>query len=115
MELEAIEAEHKLRIEPYKKLISKTEAAFMNYLNESGQKQIKTDDATIFTKTVDYATVEDPEKFLRFCMETENFDLMERRCSKTAVRNFIEDKNKVPDGINYGTKLSLNISVKRGK
>lgn len=112
--LETLEQEHKARIAPYKNLISVAEAAFLEHLNESGQTQIKTPDATIFTKTVDYATVEDPEKFLQFCIEAQNFDLMERRCSKTAVRQYIEDKKAVPAGINYGTKLSLNVRLKKG-
>jgi hypothetical protein len=114
-QLAEMERVHKAAVEPYKKLIARAEAEFLRYLNESGQQQIKTPDATIFTKTVDYANVEDPEKFLQFCIETDNFDLLERRCSKTAVRQYIEDNKVVPNGINYGTKLSLNIRLKEGK
>jgi hypothetical protein len=35
--------------------------------------------------------------------------MLERRISKTAVRSYIEAHKEVPAGVNYGTKLSVNV------
>ena len=36
-------------------------------------------------------------------------NLLEKRVSKTAVRAYIEADKSVPSGINYGTRLDVNV------
>jgi hypothetical protein len=35
--------------------------------------------------------------------------MLEKRVSKTAVRAYIDQTKSVPPGVNYGTKLEVNI------
>jgi hypothetical protein len=35
--------------------------------------------------------------------------MLEKRVSKTAVRGYIDQQKAVPPGINYGTKLEVNV------
>ena len=51
----------------------------------------------------------DWDAVLGFIRENEAFDMLEKRISKIAVRGYIEANKAVPPGVNYGTKLEVNI------
>ena len=46
---------------------------------------------------------------LDFIKTNNAYDMLEKRVSKTAVRGYIEMNKAVPAGVNYGTKLSVNV------
>jgi hypothetical protein len=53
--------------------------------------------------------VEDWDATLNFIKKNDAFDMLERRVSKTAVRAYIELNKSVPAGVNYGTRLDVNV------
>jgi hypothetical protein len=53
--------------------------------------------------------VADWDAMLSFVKENEAYDLFEKRVSKVAVRGYIEQTKTVPPGVNYGTRLDVNI------
>jgi hypothetical protein len=108
-EKEAIEQEMKDRVEIVKSKMAKLEAWFQQYLDETGQTSAKTKQGTVFMTTTDYARVADWDAILEFIKEREAFDLLEKRVSKNAVRGYIEADGSVPPGVNYGSKISVNI------
>ena len=59
--------------------------------------------------TTDYANIADWDEVVQFIKDNDAYDLFEKRVSKTAVRGYIDQNNAVPAGVNYGTKLSVNI------
>ena len=42
-------------------------------------------------------------------MNNDAFDMLEKRVSKTAVRGYIEKNKTVPSGVNYGTRIDVNV------
>jgi hypothetical protein len=46
---------------------------------------------------------------LNFIRDNDAYDMLEKRVSKMAVRGYIEANKSVPAGVNYGTKLDINI------
>jgi len=58
---------------------------------------------------VDTATVADWDAVLDFIRENEAYDMLERRVNKTAVRGYIDANSKVPSGVNFGSRLSINV------
>ena len=46
---------------------------------------------------------------LKFIKDNDAFDMLEKRVSKTAVRAYIDMHNTVPAGVNFGTKLGVNV------
>jgi hypothetical protein len=46
---------------------------------------------------------------IAFVKENEAYDLLEKRVSKVAVRGYIDQTKAVPPGVNYGTRLDVNI------
>lgn len=106
---EAIEAEVKDRVSGIKVKMEKLEAWIKEQADAQGVTSFKTKHGTAFLTTTDYANVADWDAVLGFIRENEAFDMLEKRISKTAVRGYIDANKAVPPGVNYGTKLEVNV------
>lgn len=105
----ALEAEIKDRVTVIKAKMEKLEAYFKQQMEAQGVTSFKSDYGTAFLTTTDYANVADWDVVLTYIRENEAYDMLEKRVSKLAVRGYIEQNKAVPPGINYGTKLEVNI------
>lgn len=106
---DAIEAQVKADVEELKAKMEKIEAWIKEQADTQGVTSFKTNHGTAFLTTVDYANVADWDAVLKYIRDNEAFDMLEKRISKTAVRGYIENTKTVPPGVNYGTKLEVNI------
>ena len=106
---ESIEAEVKDRVSTIKAKMEKLEAWIKEQADVQGVTSFKTKHGTAFLTTTDYANVADWDAVLDFIRTQEAFDMLEKRVSKIAVRGYIEANKAVPPGVNYGTKLEINI------
>lgn len=105
----AIEAETKERVAGLKTKMEKLEVYLKAQMDAQGLTSFKSDYGTAFLTTTDYANVADWDAVIRFIRDNEAYDMLEKRVSKIAVRDYIERFKAVPPGINYGTKLEVNI------
>jgi hypothetical protein len=106
---EAIEAEVKDQVVGIKAKMEKLEAWIKEQADAQGVTSFKTKHGTAFLTTTDYANVADWDAVLDFIRENEAYDMLEKRISKIAVRGYIDLNKAVPAGVNYGTKLEVNI------
>ena len=106
---ESIEAETKDRVAGIKAKMEKLEAWIKEQADAQGVTSFKTRHGTAFLTTSDYANVADWDSVLDFIREHEAYDMLEKRISKVAVRGYIEQNKTVPPGVNYGTRLDVNI------
>ncbi len=106
---DAIEAEMKSRVDGIKANMAKLEAWIKEKADEQGVTSFKSDFGTAFLTTTDYANVADWDAVLDFIRTNEAYDMLEKRISKIAVRGYIQQNKTVPPGVNYGTKLEVNI------
>lgn len=106
---DAIEAEVKDKVSEIKAKLVKLESWIKEQADAQGVTSFKTPHGTAFLTTTDYANVADWDAVLGFIRENEAYDMLEKRVSKTAVRSFIEHSKSVPPGVNYGTKLEVNV------
>lgn len=106
---DAIEAEVKDSVAVIKSKMEKLEAWIKDQADQQGVTSFKTKHGTAFLTTTDYAQVGDWDAVLNFIRDNEAFDMLEKRVSKIAVRGYIEHTKSVPPGVNYGTKLEVNI------
>lgn len=105
----AIEARVKDEVSTLKAKMEKLEAYLKTQMDAQGLTSFKSDYGTAFLTTTDYANVADWDAVIRFIRDNEAYDMLEKRVSKIAVRGYIEQSKAVPPGINYGTKLEVNI------
>lgn len=106
---EALEASIKEEVGVIKDKMTKMEAWIKEQADAQGVTSFKTKHGTAFLSTSDYANVADWDAVLTFIQEAGAFDMLEKRVSKIAVRGYIEEHKAVPPGINYGTKLEVQI------
>lgn len=105
----AVEGEVKERVDQIKGKMAKLEAYLKEQMDAQGLTQFKSDHGTAFLTTTDFANVANWDEVLQFIKDTESYDMLEKRISKTAVRGYMDQYKKVPPGITYGTKLDVNI------
>lgn len=106
---DAIEGEVKTKVADIKAKMEKLEAWIKTQADEQGVTSFKTKHGTAFLTTTDYANVGDWDAVLEFIKTNGAFEMLEKRISKIAVRNYVENDKFVPPGVNYGTKLEVNI------
>ena len=106
---EAIEAEAKEKVVEIKANLLKLEAYLKEKMDAEGETSKKTPFGTAFITTTDFAQVGDWDATLSFIKENEAWDMLEKRVSKTAVRGYIDANKAVPDGVNYGTRIDVNV------
>lgn len=105
----AIEGEMKAKVDAIKDKMEKIEAWLKVKADEQGVTSFKSEWGTAFLTTVDFANVADWDAMLQFVRDNDAYDMLEKRVSKVAVRGYIEANKTVPPGVNYGTKLEVNI------
>ena len=106
---DAIEASVKEDLTKIKTKMDKLEAWLKSEMDKQGLTSVKSKFGTAFLTTTDYANVESWDATLKFIRDNEAYDMLEKRVSKTAVRGYIEQNKVVPPGVNYGTKLEVNV------
>lgn len=104
-----IKAEAEAKAEELLGKMTKLESFLKEQADAQGVTSFKTRHGTAFLTTVDFATVADWDAMLKFVRENEAFDMFEKRVSKAAVRGYIEQLNRVPPGVNYGTRIEVNV------
>lgn len=106
---EAAEAKVKAELATISQQMDKLEAWLQQQAEAQGVTSFKTPHGTAFLQTVDFANVADWDATLKFIRDNEAFDMLERRVSKSAVRAYIDEAKQVPPGINYGTRINVNV------
>lgn len=106
---DSIEAATKEKVSGIKAKMEKLEAWIKTQADAQGVTSFKTKHGTAFLTTTDYANVADWDAVLEFIQSKGAFEMLEKRVSKTAVRNYVENDKFVPPGVNYGTKLEVNV------
>ena len=106
---EEVEAQVKEQVKDIKEKMVKLESYLKVKMDEDGLTSFKSDHGTAFLTTTDYANVADWDEVVQFVKDNDAYDMFEKRISKMAVREYIDQNKLVPPGVNYGTKLSVNI------
>lgn len=97
---EEIAKRQKDELRPYNDALDKIEAALLNYFNQSGSDSCKTPAGTAFTSTRTSDTVADRDIFFGWVFERNAVDMLDSRCNKTAVEQYLESTGELPPGIN---------------
>ncbi|SRR6187455_1431519 len=106
---ELLEAQTKDKVDAIKVKLQKLEAWIKEQMGLQGVNSFKTDHGTAFLSTTDWAQVSDWDAVKQFIIDNDAYDMLEKRVSKLAVRGYIDKNKVVPPGINYGTKIDVNV------
>ena len=106
---EVIETEAKEHVSDIKAKLAKLEAWIQAKSDETGVKSFKTDAGTAFLTTSDFASVGNWEAVLAWVKKNNAWDLLTHGVNKKSARQYIEANSAVPDGVNFGSKISVSV------
>jgi len=92
-----------------KALQEKREAWLKGKLDEMGVESFKSAHGTCYVAMKDSATVADWENFKEWVIINEEWDFLEHRVSKTAVKQRLDDGQVPPPGVNYTTIKQVQV------
>lgn len=78
-------------------------------LVEEGIKNAQTPYGTAYFSTHHNCSVKNQESFFQYVQQEDRFDLMEKRASKKAVKEYVEDMGEPPPGVEFGAVQVLVI------
>lgn len=103
------EAAHKAETKKIDEKLKKLEAWLHLKMSADGVKAFNTDSGTAYTTTVEQATVSDMNALLEFIKKNEAWHLLEKRVSKTGVRELLDADEPIPPGVNWYVTTAINI------
>lgn len=101
--------ETKTQIAVLDQRMSKLEAWLQQRMQVDGVDSYKTGAGTAFKTTTDHASVADWDAMIDFVKKNEAWHLLEKRVSKSAVRGYLEEQQPLPPGVNWHTRIDVNI------
>jgi hypothetical protein len=90
--------------------MKKIEAHMMKVLDEAGADRIGGATGVAFKSTVNSATVADKDAFRKFVQDSDRWELADLRAAKTAVKEYIDEVEDLPPGINWRTETVVRIN-----
>lgn len=102
-------AAYEASIKPIDDSLKKLEAWLQAKMLADGVKAFNTDAGTAYTTQVEQATVSDMNALLDYIKSTDAWHLLEKRVSKTGVRELLDADQPVPPGVNWFTAQTINI------
>src|SRR3954467_14938567 len=75
---------------PMKQVLEQLGDVLLQMLNKSGQEAARTKAGTVYITNKVSATIADADMFRRHVIGAEQWDLLDWRCNKTAVKDFVQ-------------------------
>jgi hypothetical protein len=94
----------------FTKRMNEIESALLYQLQTLGVDSMKTESGTFFKRVEVSVTVADGAAFQRHVIGTQQWELIDFRANKTAVKAFVEEhEGALPPGVNYAPTTVLSV------
>lgn len=77
--------------------------------DRDGVNSFKTAAGTAFLETTSRASVGDWDKVLEFIKQENMYHMLTKGVSKVVVKEYLDNNNSLPPGVNYTTELSVKV------
>ena len=101
--------EYKAKVAKVDDIMDKIEAAILAQFNELGVESARTNAGTAYKQTRTSATVADWDAVLHFIQENDLYNMLERRVSKNAVEEYVQENGALPPGVNWRQEVVINV------
>ena len=102
-------AEYEAKVSKLEVVLEKIEGTLLKTFDSAGMDSIKTEFGTAYTTTKTSASVADKDAFMTHVKSNEDWQLMEIRCSKTAVEQYNAEHDDLPPGVTWRAERAVNI------
>ena len=100
---------HKDELSPLNGIMQRLESMLQRELQLQKVNSMATDAGTAFLQTVSSATVKDWPSTLEWIKENDEWDFLDARVNKTAVKDFIESSGEIPPGVDFSETLVTRV------
>lgn len=104
-----LSAAYKKKVAGLDAALDQLEAILLEKLNEIGMDSAKGSTGTVYKSRRTSATVADWDYVLDHIQKNELWNMLEKRVSKQAVEQYVEEHGDLPPGINWREELVVNI------
>lgn len=106
---ESLSDKHKAEMAPLNEKMMKVEGWMQGELQKLGLQNFKGPSGTAYLQTVSSVTSESWDDTLRWILDTGAHEFLERRVSKTAVNEYMEQHGEAPPGISVTRATEVRI------
>lgn len=106
-EIEKIDAAAKAAKAPYIEKQAKIASLIAQAIQLEGLQNAKTPAGTAYFSTLYNCSVENSEVFFNYVQKHERWDLLEKRASKSAVKEEIDNTGEIPPGVKFSAYQKL--------
>lgn len=85
------------------------EGVILQRYTVAGIESARTAYGTAYKTKVTSASVGDRDAFMNHVKQNEAFELLEVRCSKEAVQQYINEHNDLPPGVNWREEIHIRV------
>lgn len=100
---------HKEQMRPMRDLLEKINNVLLEHLNSVSGESVRTTSGTVYRTEKKSASLADPEAFMRYVVENDEWDLMDRKANVTAVADYIAEHGAPPAGVNFSTTYLVGV------
>lgn len=113
--IKAANEKHEESIKPLVELQNMLTGWLQTFLETAGADSVKTSNGTCYSTTRYTASLADPEAFMKFVKDTQNYDLLDRKANVTAVKDYVAEKGNLPPGVNLSAIKTVGVRRASGK
>lgn len=108
--LAEIDAAHDKARKPLLDVKDRLSGYLLEFLEKSGGESIRTVHGTCYATIRSTASLADPDAFMKFVVENEKFELLDRRANATAVKDYVEEhEGHLPPGVNLNQMKTVGV------
>lgn len=85
------------------------ERVFLTQMQATGAQSVTTAHGTAYQKTQTSCTIADRDAFLGFVREGDNWAFADFRANAPAVKAYLDANQALPPGVNFTTRLTVNV------
>jgi hypothetical protein len=113
--LKVIDEAHDAQRKQYVEAMAALTGIMQAFMEANKVENLKTSYGTCYTATKFSASLADPGLFMKHVIDTQSWDLLDRRANVTAVKEYVEQHNGLPPGVNLTSSTSVNVRRPTGK
>jgi hypothetical protein len=110
--IKAKEKEQKEELKPLKETLEKLSGYLLAHINQLGADSLSSPAGTVYRSVRKTASLADPEAFMTWVVENQQWDLLVRRASDKAVEDFLGENGVLPPGVNFSCENTIGVRRK---
>lgn len=113
--IKKMDAEYEAKKKPYTETLNLINGWLTSFLDTAKAESMKTKHGTCYTTTRHTASLADADAFMKYVIDTNSFELLDRRANSTAVKDYVKQNNQLPPGCNLSAIRTVGVRKPKEK